>query len=230
MRRHTRHNQFWQETCSCVYYPKHLIEWRKLMKYISTLVILIIAFSASQTSQAMPVLQVDGSGQLTGATGVDVGGILYDVEFRDGTCISIFSTCDNPVTDFTFQSLPQANNASTALKDQVFIDSVDGLFDTSPFLTTGIASAVANIYTPYNIIPGFIDTVSASVFVNHEPPFNDIIGNVNLLVTNDTILNLSTVYAKWSVKSSTENVPAPPTILLLGVALASLRIYRNKAS
>jgi hypothetical protein len=38
-------------------------------------------------------------GQILGASGVDVGGTLYDVEFLDGTCIALFSGCDE-VSDY----------------------------------------------------------------------------------------------------------------------------------
>ncbi len=40
-------------------------------------------------------------GILHGASGVDVGGTLYDVEFLDGTCIVLFNGCDQS-SDFTF--------------------------------------------------------------------------------------------------------------------------------
>jgi len=43
---------------------------------------------------AIPTLIVNG-GQLEGATGVDVGGTLYDVEFLDGTCVTLYMGCDS---------------------------------------------------------------------------------------------------------------------------------------
>jgi len=72
-------------------------------------------------------------GQLLGASSVDAGGTLYNVEFLDGTCIDLYSGCDE-VSDFTFQSFGAAQLASQALLDQVFIDGVDGLFDSDPTL------------------------------------------------------------------------------------------------
>jgi len=64
---------------------------------------------------------------------VAAGGPLYNVEFLDGTCIDLYSGCDE-VSDFTFQSFGAAQLASQALLDQVFIDGVDGLFDSDPTL------------------------------------------------------------------------------------------------
>jgi hypothetical protein len=37
----------------------------------------------------------------TGARGVDVNGVLYEVDFRDGSRVDLFSGCDS-LADFTF--------------------------------------------------------------------------------------------------------------------------------
>ena len=60
--------------------------------------VLILMASGAQAA----TLNVLG-GQLMGASGVDVGGSLYDVQFLDGTCIDLYSGCDD-VSDFTFQT------------------------------------------------------------------------------------------------------------------------------
>ena len=52
-----------------------------------------LALSCTQV-QAAPILQVQ-DGILTGAKYVEVAGAYYDVEFSDGTCIAIFTGCDN---------------------------------------------------------------------------------------------------------------------------------------
>jgi len=48
------------------------------------------------------VLLVDGSGVLTGATGVNISGTLFDVAFEGGTCDSVFNGCDP--AEFAFSS------------------------------------------------------------------------------------------------------------------------------
>ena len=59
---------------------------------------------------AAPILQVSG-GVLTGATGVNVGGTLYDVQFVDGSCNSLFNGC----TQFALTNGLDATTASLAL-------------------------------------------------------------------------------------------------------------------
>ena len=81
------------------------------------------------------LLQVNGSGQLTGATGVDVGGVSYDVSFIDGTCTSVYGSCMD--SSFTFNSSAQGLLAATALLDQVFVNSPLGAFHDNPSLTFG---------------------------------------------------------------------------------------------
>jgi hypothetical protein len=72
--------------------------------------------------------------QLVDASGVDVGGTLYDVAFVDGSCIALFSE-RNEVIDFTFQISAAALDAAQALLDQMFLDDLLGRFDTHPYLT-----------------------------------------------------------------------------------------------
>jgi len=99
-----------------------------------------IAFSA--TPAAAAVLLVNGSGQLTGATGVDVGGTLYDVTFVDGTCAALFDGC-NEISDFDFSDQATAEAAGQALFDQVFIDGLPGNFDSNSGLTFGCEAPIS---------------------------------------------------------------------------------------
>ena len=63
---------------------------------------------------AAATLLVNGSGQLTGAAGVNVNGTLYDVTFVEGTCFDLFTGCD-ALADFTFITAADALAASEAL-------------------------------------------------------------------------------------------------------------------
>ena len=65
--------------------------------------ILATAFLAVSGAHAAPILEVSSDGKLTGASGVEVGGALYDVAFKDGTCAGLFSGCDQ-AADFQFKS------------------------------------------------------------------------------------------------------------------------------
>ncbi len=56
-------------------------------------------------------------GQLMGASGVDVAGILFDVQVLDGSWITLFDGCDDP-SDITFPTEASVILASQALLDQ----------------------------------------------------------------------------------------------------------------
>ncbi len=108
-------------------------------------------FLLIQNIHATVILNVDRNNVLTGAQNVDVGGALYDVEFREGTFFDVFS--DIGGLDAT--DLMMANLFSNALLDQVFLD-IDPVrhlsFDSNPFLTFGchrVELCVA--MTPYGI-------------------------------------------------------------------------------
>jgi hypothetical protein len=62
---------------------------RLLFSFVTLLVSIVLSSAASAAT-----LIVDSNGILTGATGVNVGGTLYDVEFVDGSCIALFDGCD----------------------------------------------------------------------------------------------------------------------------------------
>ena len=81
---------------------------------------------------AVAATQIVVGGELTGATGVDVEGTLYNVSFEDGTCADEFGGCDE-LTDFAFTTDTDAAAAASALLGQVFV----GTFDDYPYLTNG---------------------------------------------------------------------------------------------
>ena len=53
--------------------------------------------------------------------GVEVGGTQYDVVFREGTCIELFTGCDDANSDFDFPSgvTPSALDAVLALRNAI---------------------------------------------------------------------------------------------------------------
>ena len=68
-------------------------------------------------------------GELIGATGVNVDGQLYNVEFLDGACTELFTGCDS-AADSAFRDEGAAVRASQALLAQVFVDGPAGPFDS----------------------------------------------------------------------------------------------------
>lgn len=111
------------------------------MRKLALALAAVTALSAPAPASAATQI-VNGSGQLTGATGVNVGGVLYDVTFAEGSCAGLFSGC-NASSDFSFHNLTDATAAAQALLDEVFVDTLAGNFDTDPSLTFGCATASA---------------------------------------------------------------------------------------
>ncbi len=66
------------------------------------------------SANAVVILNVDADGLLIGATGLNVGGTLFDIRFLDGSCIDIFDGCDE-TSDFAFTDLNSAAAAATVL-------------------------------------------------------------------------------------------------------------------
>ena len=155
-------------------------------------------------------------GQLLGATGVNVGGTLYDVSFVDGTCIDVFSGCD-ATSDFTFNSQSQAVAASQALLDQVFIDGVDGNFNSNPSLTEGITGAWAYIYTNYEVGGSILRGVYAYFDDNLIYDFTNI---YQTTPDHDTSTYAVHAWAVWSKSPST--IPVPAAVWLFGSGLIGL--------
>lgn len=70
----------------------------------------ITILCTSVSIQALPILQVD-AGKVTGVKNLNLNGTNYDVIFSNGSCITLFSGCDEPHLDFPFQTLGEAHEA-----------------------------------------------------------------------------------------------------------------------
>lgn len=178
-------------------------------------------------AMAVPVLQINGSGILIGATGVDVSGTLHDVTFKDGTCMALFSGCDS-VLDFTFQSETAARAASQALLDQVFV----GPFAAAPELTFGCpAGVLCNPATPFSLHPSDPSFVQSAGAINYWPPDSAFEG-INVFfrpIDLDTTNHDTDNWAVWSTAAPV-GVPEASTYLLLITGLLGLAGYRWTSS
>ncbi len=167
-------------------------------------------------------LLVDGTGQLTGARNVDVGGALFDVDFVDGTCTALFGNCDE-ASDFAFTTQPDATVAAQALLDQVFLDGVLGNFDTSPDLTLGCPFVNCSILIPFSVT----DLVTLTmVEIQNNPSDPDFVGLDVFNPFTDTTTTLpDAVFARFSPVS---DVPEPASMLLFGAGLLGLTGIRRR--
>jgi len=194
-------------------------------KYFGWILFLMI-YSTNSYSATLIV----ENGALMGATGVDVDGVLYDVQFIDGTCDALYSGCDS-MADFPFSNPSNdatlLNIAMTALFEQVFIDSPLGNFDSNPALTNGCnVSGGCQINTP--LFPS-----SSTAFVASTGAFNTTAldqGRVSFLdhlTAGSAVYNSvhpfpeldQNVFAVWNQSAV---VPIPAAIWLFGSGLLGL--------
>ena len=164
-------------------------------------------------------LQIDDLGQLTGAKGLSVGGSLLDVAFVEGTCVNLFSGCNEP-SDFAFTTESEAEAAGNSLLAQVLVDGQSGDFDSESELTFGIESeAEGLIFIPFFREVDRNRVLSARV-INFA--FDNRVDGVNttrLSINADTIDQQNGVFALFTPSVATVPLPAGGWLLFAALGL-----------
>jgi hypothetical protein len=171
-------------------------------------------------------LIIDSNGQLTGATGVDVLGVSYDVEFVKDTFSNVYADIA------ALQALPfvQAGSAGVVAAGQSLLDQVlIGAFDDRPQLTFGCdATSACSTIIGFNFdgtSAGYLVVTNFSSMFEFQQSDRVILGSTNVFASDlDSFpLNFAGNAARFSVSQATtppinSAVPEPSTwaMMLLG--------------
>ena len=198
-----------------------------MFKIAASIAIAGVAWSVSAADAQAATLNVNTDGLLVGAYDVDVGGVLYDVDFIDGICEEIFDGCDDN-SDFTFNNLIANELARTALIEQVFI----GEFNLDPSKTIGCTTTdfFCQAMIPLNIRlegSGAPAGLSVGVAIN-EPGLSNRTDGFGWSTGSKTDSREYpyNVWAKFSEPVATTPIPLPAGgwLILSGlIALISVR-------
>jgi hypothetical protein len=197
---------------------------------------LSLLFAGLLAAVSMPTsaatLLINSSGLLTGATGINIEGGIFDVEFLDGTCSALFAGCDDQ-SDFPFEYRHWAWAAEQALLDQVFLDGLDGAFDAVPALTRGCegATSLCQVVTPYDRLSSNYTVVNVAVAQNAKLGLGNDVGLSDVFAVEDTSTVPTMTWARFTQIAAIPPLPPVPepatwAMMIGGFALAGRALRR----
>lgn len=197
----------------------------------------ILTFLLSTGAAATPMLTTDGSGNVTGATGLEAGGATYSMEFVDGSCIDLFDGCDSNA-DFIVPGTGDVTHGSLL---STFFDAFiaseltadDGSLDAQPDIAIGCERVSLDFCTTVAPTASHSSTEYVALqFTNRpydvdfldEPPITRIqLNSVDL--TNKTFFN----HARFALQPTAAPLPGTLPLVALGLLVLGLRRKGNTA-
>ena len=194
---------------------------------------LVMAFAVASlavVSSASGATLVFNNTTLTGVQGVDVGGTLYDVTFREGICADIFSGCDNPADDFAFTDPIMALFAGSRMLIE---------FNTlPPDITFGCADPnICVLVVPYGLgvsngNPVVFAALASNVVNNHFDAVDVFTGGPSggqprgVALSGDTSGSGAGDELVWADFRPVAQAPEPATLVLMTAGLAGIGARR----
>jgi hypothetical protein len=204
--------------------------------FVRKILALAAVAAASLTSPAIAQsakLTTNSSGQLTGATGLNLGALgTYDVSLVEGTCASLFNNC-NSNSDFAFTNQADATTAGNALLGLI---AGAASFNANPDLTFGCGPTYVS--QCLMLIPYQVDSrgnVSIANATNNSSVYGvadtTSYSSLNLNISDVSTANDSSrVYAKFTQSPTAVPEPASWAMMLFGFGAVgmSLRSRQQK--
>ena len=203
------------------------------LKWVMASVLLLMGSAAN----ASLMLNVDSNGQLLGASGLDIEGELFNVQFLEGRCFDLFNECNEP-SDFVFNTFEEAQAAANFLADFVLLDGALGAFDSNTSLTNGCDSTIlCSLLIPPPTSGFFFNPITVTNFANPSianrvtVSVNSITAFTSTFPTDSNPLRNFDVFAVFSrVEQPSTDVPEPSALSVFAIGLFGLLWRRNKWS
>jgi len=184
---------------------------------------------------ALPSFELAGApgSQVSAVRDLEAGGLFFDVEFEDGSCVSVFSGCNEPA-DFNFLTQTTLIDVMTAL-EAAFVDftAIDGIpytLDTTPEVVVGcgVGPGECRMLAPFTGTGfnfGFVE------FDNNASGADPVFASGPADATIDRTPNLNITFARVTeveAPASSTAVPLPGGAALLPLALAGFAAVRRR--
>jgi len=188
------------------------------MKIISGL---FMAAALLAAAPAVAATSIVTAGKLTGASGVKIGNLLYNVSFVDGSCGTVYGKCET--SSFDFKNVDDALAAVSALFEQVLI----GNYSRRPGDVFGCGAFTCDTYVAFGL-----DLGEARIAIASNRRSNQI-GFDGYLPTNySTTAEPTANFARFTLQAAAA-VPEPATwaMMLIGFSMIGGAVrYRRRST